>query len=115
MLVASPSSRGEISRLLVERDRLTGVELADGRTFGRTPSLSVHATPRMRTASWQGLVCELDESGFAVVDSTGRTSASGVWVAGNVISAVGAGAAAAIAINADLVEEDIANAVEAAA
>ncbi len=47
---------GEISRLLVERDRLTGVELADGRTFGRTPSLSVHATPRMRMASWQGLV-----------------------------------------------------------
>ena len=73
-------------------------------------------------ASWQGLVCELDESGFAVSDSTGRTSASGVWVAGNavdprapVISAAGAGAAAAIAINADLVEEDIANAVEAAA
>lgn len=76
----------------------------------------------MRMASWQGLVCELDESGFAVSDSTGRTSASGVWVAGNavdprapVISAAGAGAAAAIAINADLVEEDIANAVEAAA
>jgi len=45
-----------------------------------------------------------------------------VWVAGNavdprapVISAAGPGAAAAIAINADLVEEDIANAVEAAA
>jgi hypothetical protein len=32
-----------------------------------------------------------------------------------VISAAGAGAAAAIAINADLLEEDIANAVEAAA
>ena len=57
-----------------------------------------------------GLGCELDESGFAVVDSTGRTSASGMWVAGDavdprapVISAAGAGATAAIAINADLV------------
>ena len=49
-------------------------------------------------------------------------SASGMWVAGDavdprapVISAAGAGAAAAIGTNADLVEEDIANAVEAAA
>src|SRR5215210_8165477 len=46
----------------------------------------------------------------AVVDSTGRTSASGMWVAGDavdprapMISAARAGATAAIAINADLV------------
>ncbi len=112
---------GEISRLLVERDRLTGVELADGRTFGRTAIFIRPRNAPHEDGLLAGLGCELDESGFAVVDSTGRTSASGVWVAGNavdprasVISAAGAGAAAAIAINADLVEEDIANAVETA-
>ena len=49
---------------------------------------------------------------------TGRTSVPGVWVAGNaanpraqVITAAGEGSAAAIAINADLVEEDVRTAV----
>ena len=44
----------------------------------------------------------------------GRTSVAGVWVAGNaadpraqVISAAGQGSAAAIALNADLVDEDV--------
>ena len=48
------------------------------------------------------------------VDATGRTSTPGVWAAGNVvdpraqvITAAGAGSAAAIAINADLVQEDV--------
>ena len=59
-----------------------------------------------------GLGCEVDEAGFVTVDGTGRTSAPGVWAAGNVvdpraqvITAAGAGSAAAIAINADLVEK----------
>ena len=63
-------------------------------------------------------VATLDDAGFAVVDRTGRTSLAGVWGAGNVvdpraqvITAAGAGSAAAIAINADLVQEDIALAV----
>ena len=58
--------------------------------------------------------CEFDEAGFVTVDATGRTSAIGVWAAGNVadpraqvITAAGAGSAAAIAINADLVQEDV--------
>ncbi len=49
---------------------------------------------------------------------TGLTSVAGVWVAGNVanaraqvITAAGEGSAAAIAINADLVDEDVRNAV----
>ena len=44
----------------------------------------------------------------------GRTTVAGVWVAGNaadpraqVISAAGEGSAAAIALNADLVDEDV--------
>jgi thioredoxin reductase len=60
------------------------------------------------------LVCEVDEAGFALVDATGRTTAFGVWAAGNVadpraqvITAAGQGSAAAIAINADLVQDDV--------
>ena len=65
-----------------------------------------------------GLGCDLDPAGFAVVDGTGRTTTPGVWAAGNVvdpraqvITAAGAGSAAAIAINADLVQEDVSLAV----
>jgi thioredoxin reductase (NADPH) len=61
-----------------------------------------------------GLGCEVLDSGFVAGDASGRTSTFGVWVAGNVvdaraqvITAAGAGSAAAIAINADLVAEDI--------
>ncbi len=65
-----------------------------------------------------GLGCQVDEAGFAIVDASGRTSTVGVWAAGNVvdarlqvISSAGAGSAAAIAINADLVQEDVQRAV----
>ncbi len=68
-----------------------------------------------------GLGCELDAAGFVVVDPTGRTSVEGVWAAGNVvdpraqvITSAGAGSAAAIAINADLVADDVQRAVRAA-
>jgi alkyl hydroperoxide reductase subunit AhpF len=60
----------------------------------------------------------MGEGGWAVVDATGRTSVPGVWAAGNivdpraqVITAAGAGSAAAIALNADLVEDDVHDAV----
>jgi thioredoxin reductase len=61
-----------------------------------------------------GLGCGLDEAGFPRVDATGLTTTVGVWAAGNVvdpraqvITSAGAGSAAAIAINADLVQEDV--------
>jgi thioredoxin reductase len=54
----------------------------------------------------------VDAHGWVVHDPVGRTSVAGVWVAGNaadpraqVISAAGEGSAAAIALNADLVED----------
>ena len=65
-----------------------------------------------------GLGAELDTDGWVTVDPTGRTTVAGVWAAGNVvdpraqvITAAGAAAAAAIALNADLVEHDVRNAV----
>ncbi len=112
--------RGEVARLVVDADRLIGVELIDGHVIRRT---AVFIRPRME-AQADGLLtalgCEVADAGFARVDATGRTSTPGVWAAGNVadpraqvITAAGAGSAAAIAINADLVQDDIEHAVEA--
>jgi len=60
------------------------------------------------------LGCDLDEQGWVVTGPGGTTSVRGVWVAGNVanaraqvVTAAGEGSAAAIAINADLVQEDV--------
>ena len=115
-----PVVPGEVTRLVVESDRLTGVELADGRVVPRT---AVFIRPR-GVPSGDGLPaqlgCETDASGNVRVDATGATSASGVWAAGNlvdpraqVIAAAGAGNTAAIAINAHLVQEDVERAVDA--
>jgi thioredoxin reductase len=110
---------GEVAGLVVEDDRLTGVELVDGQVVPRAavfvrPIIAPHPDDLLAS-----LGCELDEAGFAVVDTTGRTSIPGVWGAGNavdpraqVITAAGAGSAAAIAINADLVQDDVALAVQ---
>jgi thioredoxin reductase len=112
---------GRVARLVVEDDRLIGVELVDGRVVART---AVFIRPRNvphDDGLLAGLGCDFDEGGFFVVDAVGRTSTAGVWAAGNVadpraqvITAAGAGSAAAIAINADLVEEDVRNAVQRA-
>jgi thioredoxin reductase len=104
---------GEVARLSIEADRLTGVEMADGRVIRRT---AVFVRPRNvphADGLLAGLGCGHDEAGFPRVDPRGLTSVPGVWAAGNVVDpraqvimAAGAGSAAAIAINADLVLED---------
>ena len=105
---------GEVERLVVERDELTGVATEDGRIVARE---AVFIRPNMRPRGSDliaQLSCEADALGFVQVDEAGRTSVTGVWAAGNVanpraqvITAAGEGSAAAIAINADLVEEDV--------
>ncbi len=62
--------------------------------------------------------CQTADDGFVTVNATGKTNVFGVWATGNVvdpraqvITSAGAGSAAAIAINADLVDEDVARAV----
>ena len=104
---------GEVARLVVEDDRLTGVELTDGRVVARTAVFVRPVNIPHDDGLLADLGCELNEVGFPLVDSTGLTSVPGVWAAGNVadpraqvITAAGAGSAAAIAINADLVRED---------
>jgi thioredoxin reductase len=109
---------GEVARLVVEDDELTGVQLIDGRVIERTAVFIRPGNPPRADGLLSSLRCEVDEAGFVTVDATGRTSTAGVWVAGNavdpraqVITAAGAGSAAAIAINADLVQDDVERAV----
>jgi Thioredoxin reductase len=111
--------RGEVARLVVADDRLTGVQLADGRVIQRAAVFIRPSNVPHPDGLLTGLGCELDDAGFPVVDATGRTSAYGVWAAGNVvdpraqvIASAGAANAAAIAINADLVQEDVERAVD---
>jgi thioredoxin reductase len=108
---------GAVTRVLVEDDHLCGVEMDDGLTI---PRQALFVPPRFvpNNGLLVGLGCDVDEDGWAVTDTTGQTTAPGVWVAGNlanpraqVITAAGEGSAAAIAINADLVDEDVQNAV----
>ena len=112
---------GPVARLVVEDDRLRGVELGDGRVVARSAVFVRPGNAAHRDGLLAGLGCEVDEAGFAVVDPTGRTTVAGVWAAGNVvdpraqvITAAGAGSAVAIAVNADLVREDVELAVRRA-
>jgi thioredoxin reductase len=105
---------GEVARLVIAEDRLTGVELTGGRVIARAAVFIRPGNVLHDDGLLAGLGCEVDEAGFITVDATGRTSTPGVWAAGNVvdpraqvITAAGAGSAAAIAINADLVQEDV--------
>jgi thioredoxin reductase len=105
---------GTVARVLVDDDdRLRGVELDDGRVV---PRRALFVPPRFvpHNDLLLELGCRLDADGWVVVDPTGRTSVPGVWVAGNlanpraqVITAAGEGSAAAIALNADLVDDDV--------
>lgn len=105
---------GEVDRLVVADDRLTGVQLSDGRFVPRD---AVFIRPGMAPRPdglLAGLGCDVGDAGFARVDPTGMTSATGVWAAGNavdpraqVITAAGQGSAAAIAINGALTQQDI--------
>jgi thioredoxin reductase len=106
-----------VARLVVEDDRLTGVEL---RTGSIVPRVAVFVRPRFvpNDGVLRALGCTTDDNGWVVTDGAGRTSVPGVWAAGNaanpraqVITAAGEGSAAAIDINNDLVEDDVAESV----
>ena len=111
---------GVVTAVQVTDDALTGVELADGRR-ARLDALFVPPRFVPHHALLETLGCDLDDDGWVVRDGTGRTSVPGVWVAGNVanpraqvVTAAGEGSAAAIAVNADLVADDVRTAVRTA-
>ena len=117
---------GTVTALEVRDDRLVGVRLADGRVVGRealvvTPQLTARADllAQLGLAPSEHRMGDHPIGTYAAGDRTGATAVPGVWVAGNVadptdqlISAAAAGTRAAAAINADLVAEDTARAVE---
>ena len=112
---------GSVRRLLVVDDQLDGVELDDE---GTVQIDALFVPPRFvpNNELLVELGCEHDDDGWPVTDADGRASAAGVWAAGNVanpraqvITAAGEGSTAAIAINADLVDEDVRDALERAA
>ena len=111
---------GAVTAVVVSDDALSAVRLADGRTV---PREVVFVPPRFvpSTDLLVGLGCQVDADGWVVKDPTGRTSVPGVWVAGNVanpraqlVTAAGEGSTAAIALNADLVDDDVREAVQTA-
>ncbi|MFC6066311.1 NAD(P)/FAD-dependent oxidoreductase [Streptomyces ochraceiscleroticus] len=109
---------GTVKRLVVEDDRLRGVELTEGRVVPRS-AVFVFPTMVPRDALLTGMGCAKDDNGWVITDRAGRTSVPGVWAVGNVIdpralvvTAAGMGAAAAFALNQELVNDDITRAVE---
>ncbi|WP_120521646.1 NAD(P)/FAD-dependent oxidoreductase [Arthrobacter celericrescens] len=108
---------GTVRRVVAQDGHLSGVEMTDGRLV---PRGALFVPPRFvpNNGPLNGLACETDDGGWLVTDGTGQTSVRGVYVAGNlanpraqVITAASEGSVAAAAINADLVEEDIREAV----
>ncbi len=111
---------GTIVQLVIDKpDELRGVHMQDGCVIAVD---ALFVPPRFvpNSALLLGIGCDVDVDGWVTVDNTGRTSVAGVWAAGNivdpraqVITAAGAGSAAAIALNADLVDEEVRDAVRA--
>jgi thioredoxin reductase len=109
---------GRVDRVVVENDRLCAVAMADGRSIPRqTLFVPPRFIPNRRLLA--GVGCDIDEQGWVVTGAHGATSVPGLRVAGNVtnpraqvITAAGEGSAAAIAINTDLVEDDVRAAVQ---
>jgi thioredoxin reductase (NADPH) len=104
---------GQVSGLVVEHDELRGVLLKDGTVVARS-ALFVPARFVPNDALLTGLGCERGDNGWVRVDPSGLTSEPGVWAVGNVVdvsaqvvTAAAAGARAAIAVNMDLIEEEL--------
>ncbi|MEV7185813.1 NAD(P)/FAD-dependent oxidoreductase [Kitasatospora sp. NPDC093102] len=109
---------GRIVRLVSDDGRLRGVELATGQVVPRE-AVFVFPQPVPRDALLFGLDCARDDNGWVTTDRTGRTSLPGVWAVGNVadpraqvVTAAGMGAAAAFALDHDLVAEEVDRAVD---
>jgi thioredoxin reductase len=109
---------GSVRRILTTDDHLRGVEMDDGRVI---PRYALFVPPRFvpNNDLLVTLGADLDENGWVRTDTRGATSVPDLWVAGNladpraqVITAAGEGSAAAIAMNAALVDDDVHNAVQ---
>ncbi|MFE5484267.1 NAD(P)/FAD-dependent oxidoreductase [Streptomyces sp. NPDC056527] len=107
---------GEVAGLVVEDDRFTGVRMTDGRVVARDVLfVGPRMTPRDGLLTALGATTrETPLGAFVAVDETGRTSVPGVWAAGNaigaheqVVNAASGGYRAGVAINMELITEDL--------
>ncbi|KOG38575.1 NAD(P)/FAD-dependent oxidoreductase [Streptomyces resistomycificus] len=107
---------GEVTEVLADADRLTGVRLADDTRHERDVLfVAPRAVPR--TGLLRRLGAELHETPFGaypVVDQTGLTTVPGVWSAGNaagfgeqVVNAAAGGYRAGATINGELLMTDL--------
>ncbi|WP_299168282.1 NAD(P)/FAD-dependent oxidoreductase [uncultured Arthrobacter sp.] len=108
--------RGRVRALVAGPESLTGVRLENGELAacealfyepGATVDTSIVKTPN----------CRMSENGCVSTDGIGRTSVEGVWATGNaadpaaqVIVAAGDSYRVAVAVNAKLIEDDLAKA-----
>ncbi|MFK0252510.1 NAD(P)/FAD-dependent oxidoreductase [Streptomyces sp. NPDC090445] len=121
-------AEGEATGLTVDGDELAGVTLAGGGSVAcRALVVAPRFTARAGVAAALGLPVAAVERDGVVVGScleadpaTGATALRGVWAAGNLTSpldqlaeAAAAGVRAAVAVNADLIEEETRLALEA--
>lgn len=105
---------GTVSRMLGEPGALDALELTDG-TVEDCDAAFIAPRQVPRDALLRGLGCQIDPvTGLVGVDGFGQTSVPGIWAAGNVvtptaqvITAAGAGSAAAIAISGWLLHQDL--------
>jgi thioredoxin reductase len=118
---------GTVAGLVVTGDRLTGVRLESGQVIARDVlTVQPRFTARTGVLAGLGLVAEQQEHAGHVIGTcvaagtAGTTTVPGVWVAGNVgnlrsqvSTAVAEGQYAAVAINGDLIDDDVARAVAA--
>jgi thioredoxin reductase len=115
----------EVARVVSDEEgRLTGIRLADC-TDVPVDAIFLHSTPVPNDEVLRELGAATVEQGgidWVAVDENGRTSVAGVWAAGNVVSARASvpvasagGNVAGAMINADLVEEEVREAVSSSA
>lgn len=109
---------GAVERLQLNQGRLSGVKLATGGVVS-VDALAVAPVFTARTQYFSGLDLRIQQhpSGmgeYVETDADGATGVPGVWAAGNVadlraqvLSSAAAGAVAAVAINSDLMAEEL--------
>ncbi|WP_166872223.1 NAD(P)/FAD-dependent oxidoreductase [Salinibacterium sp. ZJ450] len=104
---------GPVRRLIITDDEISGVQLETGQVVRRN---AIFVRPRFAANSdlLSSIGCACTEDGWVRTNDVSGTSVPGVWAAGNavnpraqVITAAGEGSTAAIAINNDLVIDDI--------
>jgi thioredoxin reductase len=110
---------GEVEPLVAAENRLRAIQLTDGRTVERAALFVRPALSARADGLAVALGCETLAGGLLRTHADGRTTVPGIWAAGNatnpraqVITAAGEGSAVAIAINTELVQHDIAGAVQ---